>query len=223
MSFTSWLRALRARFVRLDGRFRGSPGRSRRPRTSLTLEALEERMVLSAYLVTTTADSGPGSLRDGITQVNADTSHALYASSNPSVDEIDFAITATSDTAGGGTGYDSTTGVATIAPQSALPALTNAVLVNGYTQPGASPNTLLGVQIPSPGSPPTTQPQGDNAVLKIQLNLSAVVGDVGLRVAAGDSTIRGLVLNGVTDDEPAIYVTGTGDHIEGDFIGTDGP
>ena len=44
-------------------------------------------------MVTTTADSGPGSLRDAINQINADVNHALYFSpSNPAVDEIDFAV-----------------------------------------------------------------------------------------------------------------------------------
>src|SRR5262245_21697634 len=66
------------------------------------LEVLEDRTLPSAYVVTTTADFGPGSLRDAITQINADTSHTLYASAgNPSVDEIDFNITAASDTGGG--------------------------------------------------------------------------------------------------------------------------
>src|SRR5262249_38208068 len=198
--------ALRARFFRLDGRSRGSPGQPRRPRTSLILEALEERMVLSAYLVTTTADSGPGSLRDAITQVNADTNHALYASpSNPSVDEIDFAITGASDTGGG---FNATTGVATITPQTQLPAITNAAVLDGYTQPGASPNTLA---------------QGDNAILKIQLDLSAIPtgSGNGLYLNANNSLLRGLVVNGEQFVAPAIYVSGTGDHVEGNFIGTD--
>src|SRR5262249_50884971 len=64
--------------------------------------------------------------------------------------------------------------------------------------------------------------QGDNAVLKIQLNLSAMpAGDSGLRVTADNSTIRGLVFNGLTVDIPAILVGGTGDHIGGNLIGTD--
>ena len=46
-------------------------------------------------------------------------------------------------------GYDAATGVWTIAVQSALPTIaTNAAIINGYSQPGASKNTLA---------------QGDNA------------------------------------------------------------
>ena len=52
------------------------------------------------------------------------------------------------------------TGVHTISPASALPAITNPVIIDGYTQPGASPNTLA---------------NGDNAVLEIVLD-GAVVG-----------------------------------------------
>jgi hypothetical protein len=169
------------------------------------LEVLEDRSLPSGYVVTTTADSGPGSLRDAITQINADTVHTLYPSpSNPSVDEIDFAITAASDTGGG---YNGTTGVATITPQSHFPFVTNSVLINGYTQLGASPNTLS---------------QGDNAVLKIQLNLSAMpAGDSGLNVAADNITVQGLVINGLTVAIPAIGVSGNGDVIAGNFLGTD--
>ena len=77
--------------------YRPAP-RRRRVGHALCVEALEDRTLPSAYVMTTTADSGAGSFRDAITQVNADTSHALYASpSNPSVDEIDFNITVASD------------------------------------------------------------------------------------------------------------------------------
>ncbi|HKI34829.1 MAG TPA: hypothetical protein VKA46_23430, partial [Gemmataceae bacterium] len=146
--------------------FRCPLGRRPVPRR-LWVEVLEDRTLLSPYLVTTTADSGAGSLRDAITQVNADISHALYASpSNPSVDEIDFTITAASDTGGG---YNSATGVATITPLSALPVITNAVLIDGYTQAGAKPNDLSGPGPlgQAPGAPST---YGDDALLKIELD-----------------------------------------------------
>src|SRR5262249_54943515 len=81
------------------------------------VELLEDRALPSAYFVTNTAATGSGSLRDATHQINTDTSHTLYASpSDPSVDEIDFGITAASDAAAGGTGYNSATGVATIKP-----------------------------------------------------------------------------------------------------------
>ena len=46
-------------------------------------------------------------------------------------------------------------GVQTISPASQLPPITVPVVINGYTQPGASPNTLA---------------NGNNAVLLIELN-----------------------------------------------------
>jgi len=113
---------------------------ARRPRVSIyrpRLEALEDRTLLTACVVTTTADNGDntnpiaGSLRDAINQVNAGT-----------YNEIDFNITAASDAAGGGTGFNATTGIATIQPPTALLSITNSVIINGYTQAGASQNTL---------------------------------------------------------------------------------
>src|SRR5262245_21625583 len=102
---------------------RGNNAFARRRSTRLQVEVQENRTLPSAYVVTTTADSGPGSLRDAIIQVNADTSHTLYTSpSDPNKDEIDFQITGS--------------GVQTIMPLSALPAITNAVIVDGTTQCG---------------------------------------------------------------------------------------
>jgi hypothetical protein len=132
------------------------------------LETLEDRTVPSAYKVITTADvltGNPrqGSLRDAITFINNDvnsdgSSKLSYTGSDPTRDEIDFAITADSNAtgypAGQATGYDAATGVATITPHSALPAITNAVFIDGYTQGynpdgtptplAAKPNSLLG-------------------------------------------------------------------------------
>src|SRR6266436_4992227 len=99
MTIRFWLQQLHSTITRQRNR---RPRRKLRPRVQPRLLLLEDRTLPSAYIVSTTADSGPGSLRDAIAQVNADTSHALYASpSNSSVDEIDFNITAASDTGGG--------------------------------------------------------------------------------------------------------------------------
>src|SRR5438874_614090 len=84
----------------------------------------------ATFTVTSTADSGPGSLRQAILDANADPS--------PGTDLIAFNIP------GGG--------VQTIAPVLRLPIITRSLTIDGYTQPGASPNTLAG---------------GDNAVLLI--------------------------------------------------------
>src|SRR5262245_13861297 len=69
------------------------------------------------YTVTTTADSGAGSLRKAIDDANA----------NPGADSIHFNIVGS--------------GVHTIAPATPLPAITGQVTIDGYTQPGASANT----------------------------------------------------------------------------------
>jgi titin len=208
MLFPSWLVSRSSRQSCAAAR----PGRirPRRHASPPRLERLEDRAVPSAYLVTTTADGGTGSLRDAIAQVNADTSHTLYPSvSNASVDEIDFNITVASDMGGG---YNATTGVATITPPSGLPSVTNSVLLDGYTQPGATANTLS---------------RGDNAVLKIQLDLtSAPLSEfgTGLDVLASNVTIRGLVVNNLSNlgyAPSAIWLQGHGDQVQGCFLGTD--
>jgi hypothetical protein len=180
-------------------------------RMTLSLELLEDRMLLSAYIVTTTADSGVGSLRDAITQINADTSHSLYASpTDPTKDEIDFDIP-TSDP-----GYNSSTASFTIQPTAVpdptghgftgLPIITNPVIIDGYTQPGASPNTLGG---------------GDNAVLEIELNgaNAGASSGVGLVLDATNCTVEGLVINGF--GAYAVWTLADGETISGNFIGTD--
>jgi len=78
MLFPSWLRSLRSLTQGAPARWTNRRERRRGRRSQLLFfELLEERTVLSPYVVFTTADSGPGSLRDAINQVNADTSHTL--------------------------------------------------------------------------------------------------------------------------------------------------
>src|SRR5262249_32851531 len=77
------------------------------------LEWMEDRTLLSAFLVTNTGDSGPGSLRQAI----LDSNNATGATNT-----IDFDI--------------SGSGVQTIVPLSPLPSITNPVLIDGDSQPG---------------------------------------------------------------------------------------
>jgi hypothetical protein len=99
--------------------------------------------------------------------------------------------------------------VKTVSPTSALPTITEQVTINGYTQSGASPNTLA---------------TGNNAVLKVQLNgTNAGTGPNanGLVIEASNSTVRGLVINRF--DSRGIVVEGfntTGNRVQGNFIGT---
>ena len=151
----------------------------------------------SAFMVTTTADSGTGSLRQAI--LDAD------AYDGPST--IAFDITAASDAAGSGTGYNPVTGLATINALSPLPPITGQALIDGYSQPGATPNS----------NGPT---QADNAVLKIDLDgASAGSNAVGLQLLATGAGVQGLAINNYSG--PGIYIAGSGGTVSGCFLGTD--
>ena len=134
------------------------------------------------FSVTNTNDSGPGSLRQAILGSNA-----LTVGGNT----IDFDIPGS--------------GVQTIALNTGLPTITTAVVIDGYSQPGALPNTLA---------------QSDNAVLQIVLNGSAIDYADGLAIAAPGVTVRGLVIDGAGY---AIHFLGSGgqDDVAGNFIGVD--
>ena len=76
--------------------------------------------------------------------------------------------------------------------------------IDGYTQPGASPNTLA---------------VGSDAVLRIELDGSLVGANLnGLTINAVNTTVRGLVINRFTDY--GIQVSATGAVIRGNFVGT---
>jgi CSLREA domain-containing protein len=102
-------------------------------------------------------------------------------------------------------------GVRTIAPVTGLPAVTDPVVIDGYTQPGSSPNTLA---------------SGDDAVLLVELSganidTSGGTGASGLVITGGASTVRGLVINRFGLGEGiSLEVTGN-NVVEGNFIGTD--
>src|SRR5262249_10681081 len=101
--------------------------------------------------------------------------------------------------------------VQTISPTSGLPNITDPVIIDGYTQPGASQNT---------------DPAGFNGKLLIELSGANAGGADGLFITAGASTVRGLVINGFQGASAfagqgiELFSRG-GNHIEGNFIGTD--
>jgi CSLREA domain-containing protein len=143
------------------------------------------------------ADDGACTLREAIAA--ASTNLASGASGGecgagdalPIVDTIAFAIPGA--------------GVHTIQPTTLLPAITEAVVIDGYTEPGASANTLA---------------IGDNAVLAIELDASGItdISDL-LRIQGPGSTIRGLVVNRVRGVSISL---GSDDNvIEGNFLNVD--
>jgi hypothetical protein len=126
---------------------------------------------------------GPCTLRAAIEQANA-------TANGGTPDEIHFSI--------------SGAGPHTILPATLLPTITDPVVIDGYTQSGASVNT-------NPFA------SGSNAVLKIEIDGIDVTG-TGLRISAGTSTVKGLVVNGF---EPGIYLESSNNQITGCFLGTD--
>lgn len=105
-------------------------------------------------------------------------------------------------------------GVQTISPTTNLPSITESVVIDGYTQPGASPNTNS-LQL-GPGA------LGSNAALRVEISAPATGGD-GLKINADNTTVRGLAINGfgiqirVSDISPLGH---SGIVIEGNFLGT---
>ena len=162
-----------------------------------SFQLVEDPVLLATFTVDQRGDpsgaSGTLTLRQAIDASNA----------TPGPDTIDF------NTPG--------PGVHTIAPTSALPAIPDPVIIDGYTQPGASPNTLA---------------DGDNAVLLIDLSGAAAgIGVDGLVISAGGSTVRGLIINdfvagsstpGFIPNGGKVISLGTagGNTIVGNFIGT---
>jgi len=143
----------------------------------------------------TVAVDGLVTLREAITSANndANVNADVVAVGGYGTDTIKFNI--------------SGAGVKTITPAATLPAITDPLTIDGYTQPGSSVNTMV---------------VGDNAILRIQLTGSSSVN--GLVVTGGNSTIRGLVINGfggVTFSDAGVTLRSDNNVVEGCFIGVD--
>jgi CSLREA domain-containing protein len=110
-------------------------------------------------------------------------------------------------------------GVCTISPTTNLPAITNWVFIDGYTQQPCPPSPT------GPCSHPNTLSlnAGDDAALLIVLNGSNVLSDgrgLDLEQGSSRSTIRGLVINHW--NTAGIYIKNSSQNtIAGNFIGTD--
>ncbi len=154
------------------GTFSGAPATDQRGQ--LRLGWINIGAYQDSFVVTTTADSGAGSLRVVIGNANADPGSTI-----------------TFDIPG--------SGVQTITPASPLPNITSSVVIDGLSQPGAAPGSLL-----------------------IELNGSEAGPASGLTLTAANSTVEGLVINGF--ESSGVLITGsgaTGNVLQSNDIGTD--
>ena len=94
----------------------------------LTAAAASAKTITVTGTGDTIAVDGVVTLREAITAANTNAPSGDAPAGDPGMDVINFNI------AGGG--------VQTISPTSALPTITEPITINGYTQPGASANTL---------------------------------------------------------------------------------
>jgi hypothetical protein len=135
----------------------------------------------SVRTVTTVADAGAGSLRQAMLDANA----------NPGADLVLFNIPGS--------------GPHTIAPLSALPALSDNTIIDGYSQPGALHNNA---------------DNGWNGAIRIVLDGATAGGADGLRLNGGSSRVHGLAIGNFGG--VAIGQFGGSIHlITGNLIGTD--
>lgn len=146
-------------------------------------ETLESRIAPAAmiFTVTTTADSGAGSLRQAIMDANA----------NAGVDEIHF------DISGSGAHtilVGKTSGIGQIS--SALPAITEGVLIDGTTEPGYTGTPLIVLD-------------GANAPLLSN----------GLSIAAAGVTVKGLAI--MHFNASGISIAGSGAIVKSSYLGLD--
>jgi hypothetical protein len=156
----------------------------------LLAEQLETRDAPAVFTVTTTADSGTGSLREAITRADSQRGEDVIAFAIPTTDPgfVDA----------NGNGIYEPGDYWSIAPLTALPAITEAVTVDGWSQPG----------------PPDDRPV-------IELSGAAATGTVdGLTLAGhAGSRVRGLIINRFSGS--GVHLDGGGQHrLAGNFIGT---
>ena len=182
------LRHGQVHYIHCDALVNGSPR-----------DTSEFSAAVSLWMVTNTLDSGPGSLRgDQFCQCLAKRRSRRDSWGRAGCDYV----------------CDPGGGVKTISVATALPAITEAVIIDGYSQVGASPNTNA-IDDPDPAK------RGLNGTLLIELTQQAdsTLGIDGLSITADDCTIRGLVINRFSAGS-GIRISGDNNVITGNYIGT---
>src|SRR4051794_24746279 len=146
------------------------------------LESLENRTLLAVFTVANENDAGAGTLRQALLDANA----------SPGADTINFNIPGT--------------GTHILQVASALPIVTDALTIDGYTQPGSQPNT----------NPPG---MNSNALQTIRLDgsLNPGYGQKGLNFSGGNSTVRGVWVQKFTD-AGLNFSTGNNYVVEGNTV-----
>lgn len=152
----------------------------------------------STFTVNSTSDTDDAQPGDGLCRTSANTctlrAAITEANRRAGPDTIAFNIPGS--------------GIQTIQLNSALPTLydeTGPTTIDGYTQPGATPNT---------------DPLVDNAVIKVQIAGNGPNGINGLVITSASNTVRGLALYNFFH---AVWIYGSGasnNRIVGNFIGT---
>lgn len=178
--------------------------------TSLVLAATPAHAT-KTFTVNSTLDSADLSAGDGV--CDALTSGGEQCTLRAAIQEANHPINPGGDFIGFNIGGG--VGVKTISPRSELPAITEQLTINGYTQPGATENT-------------DTRPGKTNARPLVELagtNVAQLPVD-GLDVKAANVVVRGLVINrfpfdGIDVRANADGLKPTAVKIEGNFIGTD--
>ena len=153
--------------------------------TAAALALFTGSLSATTFTVVNSDDAGAGSLRQAILDANA----------AAGADTVAFNIVGS--------------GVHTIALATSLPAISQPLTIDGYTQSGSSPNTH-----------DTTQ--GLDTVLRIAIDGNASgASSICLDVAAVDVTIRGLVIHSCGFAGIRLQNSATNTVIEGNFLGSD--
>ena len=116
------------------------------------------------------------------------------ANSSPDTSSISFAIAGS--------------GVKTFLPVTPLPAISEQLTIDGYTQTGASPNTAV-----------SPRPFNGTLLIVIDGSSSTAPGSNGITIDASNVVLRGLVVHSFSFD--GFNVNGNSNIIAGSYIGTD--